>query len=378
MKTNREVRASADGTITILETRVATARVRTKAQRLLVQRLLDSFRHDTAMRYLSSRDVERSVVRAFRNSLKDDGLDRLAAKAPNSVLNRLLERYKPTGNKLPSSNPAFYGKYVGVEIECILPYEGLGVESFEFLPDNGCDHDGDCECSADTYRMGRETEKRLIEKITSARIPGISVKHDGSIRFNEDAEVGLEVTCLFRVDDKAPLERLCALLNEVGARVNTSCGLHVHLDCRDLVDKRAVSNRAARLGHVLPILSKMMPESRRNNSYCQMAVSDYRGSRYYAVNKCAYDKFKTIEVRLHSGTTNYSKIANWVDLVFAISRATAIRERMADHFLMLDAINARDSMIAYVESRLSAFDPTFAEVRRGTDAEDAAHVTGAA
>lgn len=71
-----------------------------------------------------------------------------------------------------------------------------------------------------------------------------------------------------------------------------------------------------------------MPVSRRNNRYCigLKHVSDERiksartidelkdmiGDRYHKVNLVAYSRHKTVEFRQHSGTTNFTKMRNWI------------------------------------------------------------------
>ena len=60
--------------------------------------------------------------------------------------------------------------------------------------------------------------------------------------------------------------------------------------------------------------------------------------RYYMINGTALKKYKTIEVRLHSGTTNFNKIKNWVELLKGIVKSEAPIFTSLDS--MLETINA--------------------------------------
>jgi hypothetical protein len=106
------------------------------------------------------------------------------------------------------------------------------------------------------------------------------------------------------------LFRLCSILKN--HRVNKSCGLHVHLDARQW-DRVEAEKRARRLAKWLGILSELVPLSRRENTYCKPGFS--QADRYHAVNFTSYEKHRTIEVRLHSGTCDYSKIIAWIRLL---------------------------------------------------------------
>jgi len=60
-------------------------------------------------------------------------------------------------------------------------------------------------------------------------------------------------------------------------------------------------------------LREFVPASRRGNQYCDFGISIR--DRYKAVNVCAFNKHSTIEIRLHSGTTDYTKIISWIRLL---------------------------------------------------------------
>ena len=116
------------------------------------------------------------------------------------------------------------------------------------------------------------------------------------------------------------LYETCAKLKKSGAAVNKSCGLHVHLDSRHLT-ARGEATRRARLVAALPWLLELVPESRRNNSFCLPNVPGRAGrhGRYSAINPTSFRKHRTTEIRLGSGTMDPDKVLNWATLLHYIS-----------------------------------------------------------
>ena len=136
---------------------------------------------------------------------------------------------------------------------------------------------------------------------------------------------------------KAGLEQIrkvASALEANGARINKTCGLHVHVGARDLsaLHVQSILNRYSTFESVI---DSMMPVSRRanHNHFCLPIAEIIRwdsrelltkpwpdlvdmarsvGSRYYKVNVSAYLRHGTIEFRQHSGTVNPEKIINWV------------------------------------------------------------------
>ncbi|MBR4601253.1 MAG: amidoligase family protein [Prevotella sp.] len=123
------------------------------------------------------------------------------------------------------------------------------------------------------------------------------------------------------------LQAMCNALATVDAKVNRSCGLHVHIGAANMSEEhycRLVRNYQK----IEKVIDSFMPTSRRanNSRWCHTLQGiDFSGcttkrdiaramnyDRYYKVNAIAYERHKTIEFRQHSGTTDYEKIANWV------------------------------------------------------------------
>lgn len=159
-------------------------------------------------------------------------------------------------------------------------------------------------------------------------IPQFKLVPDGSLQGSNTAEC---VTPALRntADGFESLERCCRALREVGARVNSSCGLHVHIGARDLTD-RAFCNVFVNYMMLETAIESFLAPSRRgsharwcaslrNNESMVLGATTkqemrqaLRYDRYHRVNAEAYDRHQTIEFRQHQGSVNYKKIAAWV------------------------------------------------------------------
>lgn len=123
------------------------------------------------------------------------------------------------------------------------------------------------------------------------------------------------------------LKDCCTSLVEAGARVNISCGLHVHIGAEHLTCAQYV-NTFKNYQKLERVIDSFMANSRRanNNGYCASlrnrdlsncyTISDIANAldndRYHKVNPMAYGRHQTIEFRQHQGTVNFTKIKNWV------------------------------------------------------------------
>jgi hypothetical protein len=144
----------------------------------------------------------------------------------------------------------------------------------------------------------------------------VQVTDDGSIR----AEAGKNNTYEFRIlcpETKLALvlKRLAKFFKAGKFAVNSSCGLHVHLDMRN----RNVLDCYNRLLKFQHIMFGLVSSKRWNNQYCKWSLETtgfgMPTSRFRAVNSKSYSKHRTIEIRLHEGTLDPKKISNWVNLL---------------------------------------------------------------
>jgi len=121
-------------------------------------------------------------------------------------------------------------------------------------------------------------------------------------------------------------------LNSVeGVTVNRSCGLHVHLNCADLKVKE-IQKIYERYAQYEEQIDLCMPRSRRGSLHWCKTLKDggkvasvkrakkkeniaHMLGRYYKVNLTQIAQRGAIEFRQHSGTTDFTKIYNWLSFL---------------------------------------------------------------
>lgn len=124
------------------------------------------------------------------------------------------------------------------------------------------------------------------------------------------------------------LEKVCWVLDLCNAKVNDTCGLHVHMDAAEF-DLTTWKNLILTYKRLEGVIDNFMPHSRRNNRYCKglsaitetsiknaRSISDLRTAflhnRYHKVNLEAYARHRTVEFRQHGGSTNFTKMSAWI------------------------------------------------------------------
>jgi RNA polymerase subunit RPABC4/transcription elongation factor Spt4 len=184
-----------------------------------------------------------------------------------------------------------------------------------------------------------EFYQRLKELGFKVRLTGYShdmenelwkVGDDGSVRRNMNDEernnyqsVELTTPKLYAVDGLRKVKTVLDIWNEIGSAVNNSCGFHVHVDAWNF-SRRELARLLLVWLKIEPVVYFLVSPSRRNNSYAKFwrKTSNYNVARmifekvgeydrYYALNLFAFRRYRTVEFRLHQGTTNYEKVKNW-------------------------------------------------------------------
>jgi hypothetical protein len=210
------------------------------------------------------------------------------------------------------------GQYVGVEIEFLV----------------------------DTYVDIVEVECALRDEF----ITDVKIDEDGSVSsdlYGEERD-GLEACVLTTIDNLDKIDRVLKVLKQLNSRVNSTCGLHVHLDMRHVTTKQA-KVIARRMAKALPALRSIVAPYRINSQYCSRNLS-IKNDRYAAINTESLKKHGTIEVRLHQGTLDFTKIANWIKLLYAISRAAKV-PRTANLEVLSKEVRLKKSTLNYFKKR---------------------------
>ena len=125
----------------------------------------------------------------------------------------------------------------------------------------------------------------------------------------------------------AEIREMCSYASDHDWRTDSSCGLHVHIDARDLSSEQALQIAYA-YRRSYPLWKKFVGRQRAGNSMCgspQYNARDIRDiehiedfvesrDRFEFVNWRSYLRHGSIEIRAYRGSLQPREICNWVSL----------------------------------------------------------------
>lgn len=167
--------------------------------------------------------------------------------------------------------------------------------------------------------------------ITDSSVNGTGVHDDDDDDDYDDGE-GLEMVSpiLVGAEGFEQLQQVVSSIREVGGDIDSSCGLHVHHDARDLTPGQVAGLLRFYMENQGVIDRFLAPVRRatRNNQWCQpwrdtekQAVLDSAKNggrnlgnfdRYRTINVTSFPKYGSLEFRQHQGTMNFSKMERWI------------------------------------------------------------------
>lgn len=195
------------------------------------------------------------------------------------------------------------------------------------------------ECYYPSMRVMREVAEEIPREI--------GITSDASL---DDRGVEFNTPKLSGAKGEKLLRNFTNTLVENGFKVNTSCGLHVHLDGSDFTRTRYSIQKLMIFYLVYEdVIMSFLPISRRDNRYCLPLTEFYHlneiknatsieslekiwyreqskesiehrkkdrhdSSRYAGINFHSLLANGHLEIRYHSGTINFEKIFNWIKL----------------------------------------------------------------
>jgi hypothetical protein len=235
---------------------------------------------------------------------------------------------------------------------------------------------GDCACNHDSadYRNWRHEplvgDKEKAEYIKDDRLVGIEIEAvngehgglgdalDGAIGISDDGSLHGNTVVEIQTPpaSSSELERMisnaCSSLRKYDWEVNSSCGLHVHIDAQDIRNNEKLLRRLfLTYGAIEDVIYAMLPESRRTNTYCKKLDSvvdenelsgminkvnskehhmvqkkwyggdydpnyqshdKYDSSRYHGLNVHSLLAQGHVEMRYHHGTISADAIRKWI------------------------------------------------------------------
>ncbi len=272
---------------------------------------------------------------------------------------------------------------------------GLEIEAYNIDPQ---------KLTTKLNREGIPTEFSHSHMTTSA--DKWVVKRDGSLHGLTNAFELVSPPMKFNEYTHTQLAKVCTVLNNMGAKVNKQCGLHVHVYVGDMKFKK-IKNIALRYTKFEDVIDYFMPYSRRSNYFVAQGYSNGRASnhaqyavstrtqsngtpvtmvnqtmqkiracktmnrlqytmsdnRYCKVNFQSWHKYKTVEFRQHSGTTELVKIWNWVQFVHRFVEVSntnsyvksinpnkqVLRKILPRSDIMFDGLKINDTNFAHVK-----------------------------
>lgn len=198
----------------------------------------------------------------------------------------------------------------------------------------------------------------------------VTLKNDGSLRAEGEYKYCHELCVVFpESKTREVLRNVINALDEAKCRVNKRCGLHVHIDVRNR-DKSIVFNNLVKSQ---TILFGMNPVSRITGKHhdgttdtvyskkmehtdFDTAVANIGNDRYFGINPLSFHKHKTVEVRLHSGSTNFEKIFNWVCILVGIAEATKkFTTASSKPETFCERFGFDEVILNYIKERMSKF-----------------------
>lgn len=234
---------------------------------------------------------------------------------------------------------------------------------------------------------------------------GGSIVRDGSL-----PDGGFEINTSPASGDLwvAQVREICHALNDGDADVNSACGLHVHIDARDL-GYYGIRRLILAYSALEPLLFQMVPPARRRSSYCEPCADHYmqhalvpyvgpykaaksavakavygtsntrkvrddkyNSARYSALNLHSWFYRGTVECRLFTGSTDARKITAWGMLWASIvdhaaksdektvkALAAGVSSAAAQYRVLRTIIGAQPTVISLVNERLRRFGGTY-------------------
>ncbi len=172
------------------------------------------------------------------------------------------------------------------------------------------------------------------EGYTHAVTTGWKIVTDSSIRGTNCYELVSPI--LNGVAGLKQLREVCLALYFVDAKVNKSCGVHVHHETLGLTEQQK-TNLMHFYARMERTIDAMLPLSRKRNEnqYCCSMVNAYINCRqysqldslgkYYKLNFNKLNTYGTLEFRQHSGTIEFEKIYHWI--VFTANFRTFCKDK---------------------------------------------------
>lgn len=190
--------------------------------------------------------------------------------------------------------------------------------------------------------------------ITFSPYSGWNAQHDGSLR-GPSGYFPVEVVSppMSGEDGLAQIWRMIDILNSMGAKINNTCGLHVHAGARGLGERELANIKRAFVAYETAFFASSGSDALRRwgNNYCPnyaiWTLSPYP-SRYRSYNEQNLNRAEqsTLEIRCFAGTLDPRDILSHVYMVVAMVAHESRRDNRRGRIRVHDPIK---SMVRFCE-----------------------------
>jgi hypothetical protein len=133
---------------------------------------------------------------------------------------------------------------------------------------------------------------------------------------------------------RSQLKVITTVLNQLGAKVDKTCGVHVHHDVNDytFADFKnlfvAYDKHSQHIDEIMPMTRRRAYQLNAWTGYCEpiseteleaiknaesiQDITQIMRQRYRVLNFTSFVKYGTIEFRQHAGSTDFDKLMNWI------------------------------------------------------------------
>lgn len=212
---------------------------------------------------------------------------------------------------------------------------------------------------------------------------------DSSVtNYNTGTYAGLELVSPILKGDKGldDLRTALTVLSNIGARVDRTCGLHVHHNASSFDHQQLINivnlyykyqkgintilpksrRTSARARYCKPIPTANLESMNDNSRYLNCSTGNQRltkvvhsfKTRYLVINLQAFLRHKTVEFRQHSGTLDADKAEAWILLTYQMMRYASVyhvdkpTNNMGSLQNLLETVGLQDTWTAdYLNSR---------------------------
>ena len=234
------------------------------------------------------------------------------------------------------------------------------------------------------------SKREVAAKLNSHRIStqvddrGERCYRQGDWKICDDASLsdgGMEIVSPILKGTKGleELEKVCTVLKSCRARIDSSCGLHIHHQVTTTgVDDLKILQNAMYVYHKFQSrINRMLPKSRRFADPCHphssgdivraLEARDVYNltasqDRRQAVNVQAYSRHGTCEFRQHSGSIESEKIGYWVIITQSImAKAIELARNSSDITAyefkrdLVEEMKLKTEVKTYIEKRMEKF-----------------------